>query len=130
VNVLGVLENMAGFSHPLKTSKFLDPVSGADVTAATLATLSEKCPEVLALMANADVFPRYGGGPEAMAAAMGVPFSGSVPMDPNLTAATEAGVSFVDTHPDSPAAKPFLAAVDSVLSNLKVVEASGGAAEL
>ena len=43
-----------------------------------MALLRERCPELLEHFAYADVFPSAGGGAEAMAAALGVPFFGRV----------------------------------------------------
>ena len=54
------------------------PMQGRDVSAASMALLRERCPELLEHFAFADVFPSAGGGAEAMAAAFGVPFFGRV----------------------------------------------------
>ena len=62
--------------------------------AATVELLRSRCPEVLGLLAAADVFPRAKGGAEAMASAFGVPFLGRVPLDPSITRACEAGQSY------------------------------------
>eukprot|EP00966_Prymnesium_polylepis_P228618 5290867-Prymnesium_polylepis.1 len=91
--VLGVIENMAEYAAPLDRLGFRDG-AGADVTAATLELLRARCPEVLSLLATADVFPRARGGAEAMASAFGVPFLGRVPLDPSITRACEAGASY------------------------------------
>jgi hypothetical protein len=59
VNVLGVVENMSGLRCPVNATQFLD-ASGQDVTAATIATLTSKCPEILSLMMATEV-KREGG---------------------------------------------------------------------
>lgn len=61
--------------------------------------------------------PREAGPstPAAMAKAFGVPYLGSVPMDPNLLAACEAGASFLDVYPGSAAASAFSAIVDKIV---------------
>ena len=61
------------------------PLQGRDVSAASLALLRERCPELLELFAYADVFPSAGGGAEAMATAFGVPFFGRVRGRPHAT---------------------------------------------
>ncbi|MFQ5990370.1 MAG: P-loop NTPase, partial [Candidatus Methylomirabilales bacterium] len=48
-----------------------------------------------------DMFP--GGDTAAMAATLGIPFLGSVTFDPRLAAASDRGVPFVLSHPDTPA---------------------------
>ena len=68
------------------------------MTAAAVATIREKCPELLQLTALADVFPPgRGGGAEGMATAFGVPFLGRVPLEPSITRACEAGTSYTST---------------------------------
>lgn len=64
--MLGVVENMAGLTAPLASLTMRDE-AGADATAAFLATVRERCPELLALRVVIDVFPQSGGGAEAMA---------------------------------------------------------------
>ena len=93
LRVLGVVENMAGLLMPL-TSLQLRDASGADVTAASLALLREKCPELMQLSAFAEVFPPARGGAEAMAHSFGAPFLGRVPLEPTITQACEAGASY------------------------------------
>lgn len=84
VDVLGVVENMAGFVCPCCKEK-------ADIFPR----------------------PK-GGGAEAMAIAAGVPYLGAVPLDPRMAMACEAGEAFGTKYPDSPAAAPFGAVVDAV----------------
>jgi Mrp family chromosome partitioning ATPase len=93
LRVLGVVENMAEYAAPLSALRFRD-AAGLDATEAALAAMREKCPELLALSAVAEVFPRAQGGAEAMANAFGVPFLGRVPLDPSITRACESGTSY------------------------------------
>ncbi|MFZ2955287.1 MAG: Mrp/NBP35 family ATP-binding protein [Candidatus Ozemobacteraceae bacterium] len=81
--VLGVIENMAGFtcSHCGKTT---------------------------------DIF-KSGGG-EAMAADMGVPFLGSIPIDPEMVSSGDQGVPYVQKFAERPAAKAFAYAFEPLLS--------------
>ncbi|KAL2266907.1 hypothetical protein VTJ83DRAFT_4184 [Remersonia thermophila] len=50
-----------------------------------------------------DIFLATTGGGRALADEMGVPFLGSVPLDPRLGMACDYGESFFDSFPDSPA---------------------------
>ena len=77
LRVLGVVENMAEYVAPLSGLGFRD-AAGSDVTQAALAAMREKCPELLELMAVADVFPRASSGAQGMADQFGVPFLGRV----------------------------------------------------
>ena len=47
------------------------------------------------------------GGGERTAAENGILFLGRIPLDPNMVTCTDAGVSFLKTHPDSPVGKAF-----------------------
>eukprot|EP00500_Bicosoecida_sp_ms1_P002450 CAMPEP_0203807586 /NCGR_PEP_ID=MMETSP0115-20131106/1152_1 /ASSEMBLY_ACC=CAM_ASM_000227 /TAXON_ID=33651 /ORGANISM="Bicosoecid sp, Strain ms1" /LENGTH=358 /DNA_ID=CAMNT_0050716269 /DNA_START=39 /DNA_END=1115 /DNA_ORIENTATION=- len=86
INVMGIVENMAGFVCPCCKTQ-------------------------------ADIFPRpKDGGPAAMAAAYGLPFLGSLPLDPRMASACEAGEAFTTMYPDSPAAGPFNAVVDKIVA--------------
>ena len=90
LDVLGVVENMAPMSVPLSGLRFT--CNDEDCTEATLAKLRKLCPEVLDhVAASVDVFPRHGGGPEAMAKQFNVPFLGRVPLDRALQRACDEG---------------------------------------
>lgn len=59
---------------------------------------------ILGLVENmAELFRGTGG--EALAAELGIPFLGSVPFDPRLAVAADAGVPFVTEHADTPAGR-------------------------
>ena len=100
LEVLGVVENMSGLEQAVSGLRFLAPgcadaSSGApgepvDVTAAALAALARVAPD---LVARSDVFLPTKGGARAMAADMGVPFLGRVPLDPALSLAGAPGCS-------------------------------------
>ena len=101
IRVIGVAENMAPLSVPLSGLRFLHapandkaPKAGEeDVTAAFLKAVSERLPEFANVKVSVDVFPRppNGGGPAGMASKFGVPFLGSVPLDPQLQRACDDG---------------------------------------
>jgi Mrp family chromosome partitioning ATPase/predicted Fe-Mo cluster-binding NifX family protein len=63
-----------------------------------------------------DVFKRGGG--ERMALEMNLPFLGRIPIDPQVVEASDAGVSFISAHPDSPTAEAFEKAVQTLLAGL------------
>lgn len=120
--VLGVLENMATIQAPLSSLTFVDD-DGNDLSQ----TISEKLKE---LATNTNISVRLdpfkaagGGGPKAMAEKFGVPYLGALPLDPALTQACENGVYFAQSSPTSPAAKPFQAAVDTILASLPAASA-------
>ncbi|HPX11131.1 MAG TPA: P-loop NTPase, partial [Syntrophales bacterium] len=71
VPVLGVVENMSGFTCP-------------------------KCGEITRILPS--------GGGERIAADMGVPFLGAVPMDPGIAEACDGGRVFIDQYAASPTA--------------------------
>jgi len=121
VEVLGLVENMSGYQSPMAQLKFLDPASGADVTAATLEMIQAKCPELMNVVVNAEVFPAYGDGPQGMASNFGVELLGKLPLDNQLMAACEEGKAFVTAYPDSVACEPL----KGIVANLKArVEAN------
>jgi Mrp family chromosome partitioning ATPase len=54
------------------------------------------------------------GGGRKMAEDLNTPFLGSIPIDPDVCADSDSGVSFVVEHRDSQAAKAFMRIVDSI----------------
>jgi len=74
VPIVGVVENMSGFTCP-------------------------SCGEVTHIF--------HQGGGEAIAADLGVPFLGRVPLDPAVVDSGDDGVPLVISHPDSPAALAY-----------------------
>jgi ATP-binding protein involved in chromosome partitioning len=65
------------------------------------------------------------GGGQKLADASGVPFIGSIPIDPAVRAGGDAGTPIVVSHPESPAAKSLQAVAQS-LAGLISVEALKG----
>lgn len=55
------------------------------------------------------------GGGQSLAQHAGVPFLGTIPIDPNLSACGDRGQSFADKFPDSPAASIFSAITENLL---------------
>jgi Mrp family chromosome partitioning ATPase len=82
MRVLGVVENMSGYTCP-------------------------KCGHHEALFKS--------GGGQKMAEKLGIPFLGSIPIDPAIVIGGDSGKPFVLERPDSPAAKAF----ESIVENLK-----------
>jgi ATP-binding protein involved in chromosome partitioning len=64
-----------------------------------------------------DIF--QSGGGKKMAEEAGVPFLGSIPLDPKIGVASDRGSPFVIEHADSPAAKAFVEIVKKVEAYLK-----------
>ncbi|HLX65152.1 MAG TPA: Mrp/NBP35 family ATP-binding protein, partial [Planctomycetota bacterium] len=65
-----------------------------------------------------DIFAAYGG--ERAAAEMGVPFLGSIPLDPEISAGGDAGTPIVAAHPDSASARAFLAAAEKLAAQISI----------
>ena len=111
IPVLGVVENMSGLRQPLNSLTFRDS-GGGDVTAVVLAavaaatgggggtttTTTNNNNNNNIITAETDVFWAPVGGAEVMAAELGVPFLGKVPLDPELSRAAEEGRSLFDHH--------------------------------
>ncbi|ODV97028.1 hypothetical protein PACTADRAFT_32526 [Pachysolen tannophilus NRRL Y-2460] len=60
------------------------------------------------------IFKPTTGGGEALAKEMGIPFLGSVPLDPRIGKSCDTGESFLDMYPDSPACTAILDVVDAL----------------
>lgn len=56
---------------------------------------------------QSDIFKATTGGGRALAEEMGIPFLGSVPLDPRIGMACDYGESYFDSFPDSPACAAF-----------------------
>ncbi|CAG7889758.1 unnamed protein product [Brassica rapa] len=97
VPVLGVVENMSGLCQPLADVTFMKVQTelglSVDVTQEVISCLRKNAPELVNVLAYSEVFDRSGGGAERMCREMGVPFLGSVPLDPQLCKAAEQGKS-------------------------------------
>ena len=64
---------------------------------------------------ESQIFKATTGGGEALSKELGVPFLGSVPLDPRIGRACDNGESFLDLYPDSPATTAILDVVDKLL---------------
>jgi septum formation inhibitor-activating ATPase MinD len=54
------------------------------------------------------------GGGEKVAKDMEIPLLGTIPLDPRISTAMDAGTPFIASEPDSPAAKAFEAIVEKI----------------
>ncbi|KAJ2004941.1 cytosolic Fe-S cluster assembly factor nbp35 [Coemansia thaxteri] len=54
------------------------------------------------------------GGADALCRELDIPLLGSIPLDPSIGRACDFGSSFVDTCPESPAAKAFVQVIDRI----------------
>jgi ATP-binding protein involved in chromosome partitioning len=77
--------------------------------------------------AKMDVFGQGGG--KQLARASGVPFIGSVPLDPHVRESGDAGVPIVIAHPDSAAATAFVNAAEDLAAKISV-RALGGSQDV
>lgn len=123
LNVLGVVENMSRFQTPVNKLTFLsrdENGQDTDKTDVVLATIKEKCPELLDMFATANVFPPSGNGPAGMAAKFQVPYLGSIPLDTNLLKSCDEGRCFVQHFPQSAASTSMNRIVDQIVKALPV----------
>jgi ATP-binding protein involved in chromosome partitioning len=70
-----------------------------------------------------DLFKVGGGG--KLAAEMGVPFLGRIPLDPMIVASGDEGKPFVQSHADSPSARAFATVVEPILNHAGEAESPG-----
>ncbi len=71
-----------------------------------------KCGEKIALFKE--------GGGERVASEMGIPFLGSIPIEPKVVEATDTGMPYVTEYPDSSVAKAYKRIIDNVFNILKL----------
>ncbi|PMD60878.1 cytosolic Fe-S cluster assembly factor nbp35 [Hyaloscypha bicolor E] len=69
---------------------------------------------------ESQIFQATTGGGRALAKEMGIPFLGSVPLDPRIGMACDYGESFFDSFADSPACKALKCVVRGLASQLKL----------
>jgi len=74
--------------------------------------------------AKVDIF--QSGGGKKIAEELGIPFLGSIPIDPKICEDADKGMSFIVEHADSPAAKAFMEIVGKIEHFLENKEKSGG----
>jgi len=67
--------------------------------------------------AEVDIFKKGGG--RRIAEDLGIPFLGSIPIDPEVCADSDSGLSFTAVHKNSMAAKAFMGVVDKVQEFLR-----------
>lgn len=102
MNVLGVVENMAGLQVRAPQLAFTYQPQGPgaaeaeDVTQQVQAALGALFPALGQLVAHVEVFPSAAGGAARMAGSMGVELLGRVPLDPAVSRACEAGQSLFE----------------------------------
>lgn len=66
------------------------------------------------------IFKPTTGGGRKLCEELGIPFLGSVPLDPRIAKACDSGECFFDDYADSPAATAILDVVDSLRDNIEV----------
>jgi len=123
--VIGVIENMTTFQTPLKNLKFqkTQDMHGkqceVDCTAEIMKLIQSRCPELLDVTVNSNLFPppTIGGGAKAMTQKFKVPYLGCLPMDPNLLKACDEGLCFVESFDYSPAIRPLQSIVEAIIKS-------------
>lgn len=74
---------------------------------------------------KSDIFPAVTGGAAKMARDMGVPFLGSIPMDPQLLRACELGQSYLKHHDEkATAVEPFKAIIENLMKTTFELQAT------
>lgn len=71
-----------------------------------------KCGEKIALFKE--------GGGERVASEMGIPFLGSIPIEPKVVEATDTGMPYITEYPDSSVAKAYKRIIGNVFNILKL----------
>lgn len=71
-----------------------------------------KCGEKIALFKE--------GGGERVASEMGIPFLGSIPIEPKVVEATDIGMPYITEYPDSSVAKAYKRIIENVFNILKL----------
>ncbi|CAN3358871.1 cytosolic Fe-S cluster assembly factor Nbp35p [Diutina catenulata] len=72
---------------------------------------------------ESQIFKPTTGGGEALCKELGLPFLGSVPLDPRIGRSCDRGECFFDEHADSPAATAILDVVDRLRDAIEAPEA-------
>ena len=126
--VLGVVENMSGLRQPLPAFKFYGP-AGEDITAAVLEAAGAAAGggDSAGITAETEVFHTSGGGAAGMAADMGVPFLGRVPMDGELSRAAEEGRSVFEGGRAAACTPALRRIIDGLMAALEAAPNGGGA---
>lgn len=126
LNILGVVENMGHISISMgdldkKSGSGISIIDGRgiDVTESIMLRLKQSCPDITSLYIKAPIFTPTEGAksnPQKMARDFGIPYLGSIPMDPKMLACCEKGFSFLEAFPTSPAAAAFSSIVGQIVS--------------
>jgi len=123
IPIMGVVENMGELQLPFEKLKFESKQDGSDVTQQLLEVLQAHCPDLLAnTNVKVNLFPPSNGGPKAMSAHFGIPYWGTLPMDPQLLEACEQGKTFVEICPNNAAAKALTEFCERISKELPVEE--------
>ena len=119
VPVLGVVENMSGFT----ISGTAQPGTDISVGAPGGKTLSTTAGEDGAFSFTLDIFKEGGG--KATAEEFGVPFLGALPFDPGFVRGGDDGVHRIVSEPEGASAQAFAKVVDAIQGQLNQGGSSG-----
>eukprot|EP00128_Syssomonas_multiformis_P001349 Colp12_sorted_trinity150504_noHs@18531 len=67
---------------------------------------------------ESEIFPPTSGGAAALCAELTLPFLGRIPLDPRIARCCDEGKSFVEEHPESPAATAYKSVVEGIRKQL------------
>ena len=112
VPVLGVVENMSGFTVNGTTS----PGTEVNIAAPGGKTLATTADDEGKFSVTLDIF-KEGGGKET-AEEFGVPFLGALPFDPGFVRGGDDGVHRIVSEPEGPSAKAFAKVVTAIQDQL------------
>ena len=112
VPVLGVVENMSGFTVNGTTS----PGAEVNIAAPGGKTLATTADDEGKFSVTLDIF-KEGGGKET-AEEFGVPFLGALPFDPGFVRGGDDGVHRIVSEPDGPSAQAFAKVVSAIQDQL------------
>lgn len=112
VPILGVVENMSGFTVPVSSLSFVDK-DGKDVSS----QIQEMLGATGDIRAEGELLYAKAGAAEKMSEEFGVPFLGKIPMDLEMSKAAEQGVSIFDTAKSSPSAVSLTRIVEKIMGS-------------
>lgn len=113
IPVLGVIENMSGFVVSADNLEYVD-ANGRSITTEIKNLIRDKFGG--AVQVKGELLFSEPNGTEEMSATYGVPFLGKIPMDLEMSKASEQGTSVFDAARQSPSAQSLSSIVDVLLS--------------
>eukprot|EP00210_Caulerpa_lentillifera_P005154 g4926.t1 len=116
--IIGIVENMRDLIQPIEKLKFF--IGEQEMTTRVVEILKEEW-SGQELLASVEVLDASKGGGEALARESGVPFLGSIPLDPVLSRSSETGTA---VSKDSISGKALNAITQEIIKSIKNNELS------